>query len=256
MDTWPEDIRNEFAHHLKYCGMLLADRRVFSPPSDETTRRWDALIDLWADDDCLPLFVRKSGKNAPRGSVESHSDGRKIVFVDNSPAQWAWSKATRRECPTIESLVKTINDGGADDHIPVAHTLTTAEWENPDRSKFATALTRLDGKDFYLGQKNLKLAHIDDVKLAGAGDVKKRKLTHLKEHFKRLMKPSNMFVVPLRLHGLSEVKEIVECFRGWSGIQGIDRSPSESNEFRDRAGRDGRQAQHMVGTRQGRRNRT
>ena len=32
------------------------------------------------------------------------------------------------------------------------------------------------------------------------------------------MKPSNMFVVPLKLQGLAEVEDVIECFRGWSDV--------------------------------------
>ena len=211
-----DDLPKDIVSHLKSCGTLLADRMHFSPPNIERVRQWDKLIDEWADDESLPLFVRYRGNSAIRGSFACHKDGRKLVSVDNSPAHWVWSTAIKGYCYSIAEIASIFK--GDLKVIPVAHTLGAKERASAGPPAFATALTEEEGKTFYLGQKGYKLAHIDDVKLAGSGDIRQRKLDHLKEHFKRLMKPSNMFVVPLRLHGLAEVKEIIECFRGWSSI--------------------------------------
>src|SRR5689334_8940580 len=58
---------------------------------------WDSLITRWIADQELPLFLRKSESNYARGQLVSHRDGRGLVFVDNSPAQWLFAVAAAGE---------------------------------------------------------------------------------------------------------------------------------------------------------------
>ena len=56
----------------------------------EMKEHWESLIRAWGDSD-LPIVIRKSG--GVRGSLVVHPSGRKLVMTDNSPAQWAFSRA-------------------------------------------------------------------------------------------------------------------------------------------------------------------
>ena len=183
MDAWPDHVRDALTQRLISCGKLLADPRVFCRPRIEDARNWDSLIDAWANEDRLPLFVRYNGKQAVRGSTIGHADGRNLIFVDNSPAHWAWSKATMGDCPDIESLASSMKDG-CDRSIPLAFILTGAESKDDGNQSSTTALAGVAGKDFLLGARGLKLAHIDAVRLAGKGPIEHRRLDDLKQHFK------------------------------------------------------------------------
>jgi hypothetical protein len=52
-------------------------------------KHWDALVGHWAASD-LPFIVRRSGL---RGNPIRHASGRTIILADNSPSQWAFTKA-------------------------------------------------------------------------------------------------------------------------------------------------------------------
>ena len=58
-----------------------------------------------------------------------------------------------------------------------------------------------------------KVAHIDPVGLVKRADVTTIEESVLREHFRKLMKPSNMFVIPLKYAGLGELPEFCQAIQ-------------------------------------------
>ena len=56
-----------------------------------------------------------------------------------------------------------------------------------------------------------KVAHIDGVGLGNRTTVAELSESTLREHFRKLMRPSNMFVIPLKYAGLAELPEFCEA---------------------------------------------
>jgi hypothetical protein len=169
-------------------------------PERSVLEHWDRLICEWADDPSLPLYVRKSAHN--RGSIIRNVTGRSIVPTDNSPAQWALSRSILGDKPTLEQVRQAITD----DQIPVAMILTTVERST---ATFRCVLKSLDNPN----EAGWKVAHVDGVGLANKAELAGVNETVLRQHFRKLMSPSNMFVVPLKYAGLGELPEFCQAIR-------------------------------------------
>ncbi len=172
-------------------------------PSSEHVRHWDALVGLWIEDPKLPLLIRKSGD---RGLERRHPTGRQVVCVDNSPAHWTLACAIRRQTPAVEELLAALQSG----EWPVVFAMSKAEVAKLPRYRGVLARSEA-AKAINDGQ--WKVCHIDDVGLRTKGAVTEVGITTLKEHCRRLLAPSNMFLVPNSHGGFGELPEVVEAFR-------------------------------------------
>ena len=170
-----------------------------------TLRRWDELLDAWLADRSLPLLVRKA--RGDRGARQRSSTGRLVVAVDNSPAQWAFAVAFDRLCPTPGEIDGMLRDG----RIPVAMAFTREERVGAIYQGLRGACPSTNGAGW-------KLAHLEDVALGGRGGLSTYGDAALEAHFRRLMSPRNMFVVPLDWAGLAEVTDFVAGFRAGGGF--------------------------------------
>jgi hypothetical protein len=57
-----------------------------------------------------------------------------------------------------------------------------------------------------------KLGHLHPVGL-GNGELTQFPIDALKEHFRALMSPSNMFLMPLQWGGVAEIPEVIDAIR-------------------------------------------
>lgn len=164
----------------------------------EVARQWDELISRWSEDDNLPLYVRKFSNN--RGSLLVHATGRALVPADNSPALWAYTLAYAGVRPNLAWVRAAVEE----DRVPVAFALKTAERPG---ARFRRTL----GQFSYLNQAGWKLAHIRGVGLNSSISLEITSLDVLKQHFRRFLSPSNMFLVPKAWAGLGELAEMIEA---------------------------------------------
>jgi hypothetical protein len=67
-----------------------------------------------------------------------------------------------------------------------------------------------------LNAKGWKLAHVKPVGLNARIPLSEIPIALIKDHFARLMSPSNMFVVPKRLAGLAEVPEFIRVMEKYT----------------------------------------
>jgi hypothetical protein len=162
--------------------------------------KWDRTIDTWAEMDDMPLLIRKRKDNA--GSVIIHTTRRQLIPVDNSPAQWVFSMVYNEIDIDIEFIKKLLSE----DRLPVSFAPAKKEME---RAKYKCTLGKID-----LNQRGWKLAHINPVGLKTRRPLENIPIDILKEHFRKLMSPSNMFLVPKKWSGLAEFPEMIKLLGG------------------------------------------
>jgi hypothetical protein len=189
----------QLAQKARELGVLWAESNTRPRLDPIVKKHWDELIDGWASSE-LPLVARKS--NGVRGGVIMHHDGREIVLADNSPAQWAFSRALSGHMYSLDDLRAQLSTNS----IPFVYATKRAELE---RMKYRATLRPADN----VNKRGWKLCHIDGVGLKSATLLEELPLSHLVEHFKRLIKPSNHFLVPLSWSGLGEIPEVIHEIR-------------------------------------------
>ncbi|MFP6634026.1 MAG: hypothetical protein VCD16_15445 [Planctomycetota bacterium] len=123
------------------------------------------------------------------------------MAVDNSPPQWAYALALNRICPTLEEI-STLQER---DQVPVAMVLKKSE-------KKAATYRCAGGRDT-MNSSGWKLCHIEPVGLGRRGETAELPLDEIEDHFRKLMSPRNMFVVPKNRSGLGELPEMSEAVR-------------------------------------------
>ena len=162
-------------------------------------QHWDSLIDEWAESD-FPLVIRKG--TGTRGQQILHHEGRSIVIADNSPAQWAFMLAFQERLFSlgdIEDLIKR-------DEIPFAFATSAVDKEQMTYKRTVAPSENLN-------KLGWKLCHIDPVGLRSREPIEKIAIGTLKDQFRLLLKPSNMFLIPIEWSGLGELQEVIEQVR-------------------------------------------
>jgi hypothetical protein len=92
------------------------------------------------------------------------------------------------------------------DRIPFAFAIKRSE---KSQMKYKSTLSAADN----LNKRGWKLCHIDGVGLRRATPLEDFSIEELVRHFKRLLRPSNHFLVPLSWSGLGELPEVIEEVR-------------------------------------------
>jgi hypothetical protein len=203
LNTFPvaPELTKEQKNLIAKLGKLWFENPERPRPKRDVQRHWEKLTEDWAKDPSLPLYVRKVNRNHPnRGRMVPHKSGRFLVPTDNSPAIWAFVLACTGEKPSLKKI-KNIVDGN---RIPIAFTLSREERK---RAKYDCELREL--KKDYPNLTGWNFAHIEDVGLKCRGDLAELDISKLKNHFRNLMTPSNIFVFPKEYGDLAEVPEFL-----------------------------------------------
>lgn len=108
--------------------------------------------------------------------------------------------AAAGECPTLHDIKSMF----AEDAIPVAMIQKTAERAS---AKQRCTLSR----QFSVNHHGWKLAHIQQIGLNERTSIAELPMERLVSHFRALMSPSNMFVVPLAWAGMAEVEPVIQA---------------------------------------------
>jgi hypothetical protein len=199
------ELSEEMKELIKELGKRWADDPRRPQLKPDVLHHWSKLVSDWANDDSLPLYVRKKRKEFARGSVVPHS-GRSIVLADNSPAHWAFVQAYQEYKPTRDHIAAMIKKN----EVPVAMALTTQEVKR--KPKYTCLLKEFEKQsETSVNSAGWYLAHIDDVRLNGK--LENLDISRIKEHFIRFMNPSNMFLIPDDYSGLSGLREFKEEIR-------------------------------------------
>jgi hypothetical protein len=197
----------ELAEQIRELGRIWASSNLRRRVVPTIRKHWDSLIDAWADSD-LPLAIRKSG--GVRGEAITHRSGRKLVLADNSPAQWAFSRAYRQEAYSLSEIRDLLEA----DRIPFAYATKKAE---KSRMTYKCTLSTIDN----VNKHGWKLCHIDDVGLNTRTQLAELPIETLINHFRLILKPSNHFLVPLEWAGLGELPEVISEIRKYEELDAI-----------------------------------
>ncbi len=167
--------------------------------SSDVKARWDLLINHWVDSD-LPLVVRRSG--GVRGAVVMHSSRRRVVLADNSPAQWAFSRAFAGYAYSVHEIREFLRV----DEVPFAYAVKKAD---RGQMEFHCTLSARDN----VNKTGWKLCHIEDVGLRTRARTEDLPIESVEQHFRLLIAPSNHFLVPLAWSGIGELPEVIDEIR-------------------------------------------
>ena len=196
--TAPVSLPGRIPELISEMARLWAETPERPCPPKNVLHHWDQLIDEWSTSDNLPLYVRKAKNN--RGSIVTHAtSGRSIVPTDNRPAQWAFVCAINGYIPNIAEIQTVIRQ----DTIPIAMIMNPAERAS---ANYRCTLSKSVSPNTY----GWKVCHVEGVGLANRRSLNEIDETVLQQHFRRLMSPSNMFVIPLKYAGLGELTEFCQ----------------------------------------------
>ena len=141
-----------------------------------------------------------------KGEAIFHNTGRKLVFADNSPAQWAFRRAysgVKYSLSDIESQFKS-------DLIPFA--LVTPK-DHKGKMDYKCTLSSIDSVNEY----GWKLCHHRAVGLNKKDKAADLPIELLQQHFCSFLMPSNHFLVPTLYGGFGEIPEVIDEVRKAEG---------------------------------------
>lgn len=156
---------------------------------------WDKFIDEWANDRELPLIVRKNTHPNLCGEVKHVRTGRTIAPSDNSPAHWVVIKVTDGITPE-----EAKRDPAWHRQIPMTMAMSRKDRDH-DETVYKVALSSLD----HANKHGWYLAHRERVGHGQRGRPEDIDIDVLKDHFRKFLKPSNMFLMPKKVAGLAEI---------------------------------------------------
>lgn len=197
--TCPAPLPRSLRRHAGILARAWAESPDRPHPKPEVSRRWDRLIARWISDDSLPIFIRRAPLG--RGRVFLHDSGRELVPTDNTIAHWAFQLALMDRCPSLAQIRRDL----ASDRIPVAMILKASE------RRIARYKCALGGRS--INTLGWKVCHLRPVGLRSRGVPTAVSLSTLHTHFRDLLSPSNMFLVPKHWSGLGEMPEMLEAIR-------------------------------------------
>lgn len=198
----PQQLPVDLTSSVKGLAECWAKSEIRPHPPSDTIQYWGSFIQEWINAPDLPLLIRKHRND--RGSIIAHTSGRSLIPVDNSPAHWSFANALSSELFCLDDIRLAFQQ----DKIPVAMAFKKDE---KAKAKFKCIRSR----NVSLNNMGWKLAHIEPVRLGVRGSIDDAPLNLLVEHFKRLMSPSNMFVVPLVWAGFGELPEVREVMKSF-----------------------------------------
>lgn len=161
--------------------------------------KWEKLIYEWKDDQTMPLIIRKM--NEGRGREIIHAKGRHLIISDNTFAHWVYYNILNGKVFNLNEIKDLLKK----DEIPFAMILKSSE---KSEAKYKQTLGKRS-----INILGWKLCHIDEIGLNTRTSVDTIDIERLEEHFLKYANPKNMFLVPLEIGGIGEVKEFIDAQR-------------------------------------------
>ena len=187
------DIRNK----IKELGQLWKSSENNKKISIDVLNSWDTLISEWAEDESMPLIIRKGSS---RGQEFTHPSGRKVIISDNTFALWVYRNVLDGRTYSLSELKNKLDSN----EIPMVYALTKKEKE---KAKYTKTL----GKDALSdADTKWKLCHIEPVGMNSRKNIVDLDINDIKECFKRYSNPMNMFILPKEIGGLGEIQEFID----------------------------------------------
>lgn len=193
MDFVGADIRDK----IKELGRLWKSSGSRLNISTNILNSWDNLISEWANDESMPLIIRKGNC---RGQEFTHPSGRKVVISDNTFALWVYRNVLDRKTYNLLELKKKLNNN----EIPMVYALTK---EDKTKAKYTKTLSKDAISD---NNAKWKLCHIEPVGLNSRKKIEDLDINEIIKYFKRYANPMNMFILPKEIGGLGEIQEFID----------------------------------------------
>jgi len=157
-------------------------------------KEWDDALNLWLHSE-LPLILRDSRQ---RGKEAFCSNGRKVIFADNTPANWVLELALEGKCPDIAAW--TADNMIA--QIPL------------------TILTKGEIGKRKLNKAGWKICHIKSVSDGKRFKVATAPHDAIETKFLKFLSPRNMFLIPKRISGAGELPEVIKTVKAYEDSRG------------------------------------
>ena len=185
----------EFREPLSVLGRRWAKSSNRPRVKPAVLRRWDEVLDEWIATSSLPLVIRDARR---RGEQAVCSDGRTVLFCDNSPANWSLRLALAGQAPDIRAW----ND--IREHVPL------------------TFLSKGPAGRRDLNRLGWKICHIEAVSDRKRVAIEDSPVNRLEGAFRRLLSPGNMFLVPKSISGAGELPEVVRAVAAFEEALRVD----------------------------------
>lgn len=161
----------------------------------EIMDKWEKVTLEWIADKSMPLIARKKTKSQGRGQLIHHPSGRDIIISDNTFPDWMYSNILRGKTYELSEL-KSLLDR---DELPIAFSFE--KWEKAE-AKYT--------KTFSENLKYWKVCHIEAVGFNSRKSITEIPIGDIELHFKKLVNPKNIFLLPKKLGPLGEIQEFIE----------------------------------------------
>lgn len=190
------DLPKELVHPLTIWAQQWAQSSIRPRLKNTARDYWSDLIERWLNDDDMPLFIRRGSQ---KGQLVTHASGRDVVYTDNTPAIWMFTRAFDANLMAYEDLKEFVLAR----KFPVAFAFET---------RLKERATYKETMQDDLNTKGWKLCHIENVG-KGTPNLIQGPISNLTSHFQRFLDPRNMFLVPKRWSGLGEIPEVIEAMK-------------------------------------------
>ena len=157
-------------------------------------QHWENVIEKWAEDDSMPLIVRKDTKN--KGRSFSHPCGREIIVSDNTFAIWVYYNVINNITYTLSQLKEMLFKN----EIPMVFIATK---EVLKYGKYTKALGAHS-------LSNWKVCHIEPIGFNDKRHITELSIASIKEHFIKYANPYNIFILPKEIGDLGEIEVFID----------------------------------------------
>ena len=192
-----EAIMEDFEEPLAELGRRWAKSPHRPRPEPAVLRKWERLLDKWVANRNLPLIIRKSihkGKDI-RGKTGICSNGRKVIFSDNTPANWSFGRALVDDMPNIQSW----NSDSIQEHIPLK-IFEAKRLGKRDLNELGWRVCHIKP----LGENKIKVTEESKrFRVEATPDV-------VEDAFRRLLSPANIFLIPKEISGAGELPQVID----------------------------------------------
>lgn len=168
---------------------VLIENKKILIPCETIIKSWERVLIEWIKDDTMPLFVRKGAET--RGTILENFLQRKIMTTDNTPAHWVFKNIVFEEKKFTKNDIKNLLQNN---NFPIAFIKKKEEQNTLIGKMVADNDTRLNNKGW-------KLAHIEGIAMKRGKNVT---LTNYKEHHKRFLSLTNIYLIDKQYSGLAE----------------------------------------------------
>lgn len=183
-------MKEQIKKHFRQVFNILVKSKKIIFPEKKHELKWRAIINEWAEDDSMTLFVRKG--SMIRGTKLVHEE-RTITTTDNTPAHWIFKNMVLdRKTFSQKEIAVLIREN----KFPISFIRKRSEHKTLFDGMVADKNTRLNVSGW-------KLAHIKRIAMKRGKNIT---IDDYKRHHLSFLDLSNMYLIDKDFSGLAEVK--------------------------------------------------